>query len=97
MLLDFNQIIDPEEIVKLISFKCSTGLRTLGGRSFGEARLATQEEIDSNLSIKKMVEVEREGRCVAFKCTKVFPNDSYITVKLGPTVRYYEGIWSLTS
>ena len=84
-MVEFDQIIDPEEIVQLIYFKASTGLFN---KVQSAARLATYEEIES-FKYKDNYLVSSEGRGVIFKPTKPLPNRSQVTVTVGPNVKYH--------
>jgi hypothetical protein len=76
----FSQVIDPEKILKVIKLSWKGGLFS---RTESAVRLATDEEINKNPEVKRLL-TEKEGRAVAFVPIKELPPSSQVKIHIGP-------------
>ncbi len=68
----FDQRIDPQAVLPFVDVSA-------GRRSF-PVRLATQEEIDADPSVSRLVEDTPEGRWIAFRPAEPLPKDTTVNV-----------------
>jgi alpha-2-macroglobulin len=91
MFVEFDQRIDPAAVLNSI--------KAQGGNSPLKLRLATQEEIDADKTVKELVKSAEKGRWLAFRAVNnetgdtrlALPADSGITVNIGPGTPSAEG------
>lgn len=81
LFVRFDQLIDPEEVLKCVSFTSGSLIK----KNLGGARLLTSEEIKSNEYVHKQA-TEYEGYMLCFTSAKPLPNDSKVHVTVGPQV-----------
>ena len=81
--VSFDQRVDPAAV-----------LETLRVEAEGEAlriQLASDEEIEADERVSRLVEAAVEGRWLVFKATELLPKASTITVEIGPGTPSAEG------
>jgi len=83
LFASFDQRINPEEVLSTISLSA-------GGSEIG-LRLATDEEIEEDESVSRLVEQSQEGRWLAFVPREPLPVDTTISVNIGPGTPSAEG------
>lgn len=79
----FDQRIDPQAVLKTVQL-------TVNGKPY-PIRLATTEEINSDLQVKKLTENTPEGRWMAFKPEEILPKDADVEIAIGPETPSAEG------
>lgn len=89
MAIVFNQKIDPEQVLSLISLSLSQDgfLSKLTKKTYAPVQMLSAEEISNNVPLKLFLQKSGEGCSVAFRCTKNFLHDSTVTVKIDGKVR----------
>jgi len=83
IFIGFDQRVDPAAVFQTI--------RVYAGNTPSELRLATEEEINENTQVSRLVNNAQQGRWLVFKATKPFPADSAISVTVGPGTPSAEG------
>lgn len=83
MFVSFDQRIDPAAVLETIHV-------TAGGESF-PVRMATEEEIQADKTMSRIIAGAQEGRWVAFRATRAFPSNTTVTVNVGPNTPSAEG------
>ncbi|NJN81315.1 MAG: Ig-like domain-containing protein [Caldilineaceae bacterium] len=83
LFVAFDQRIDPEAVLATIRV-------TAGGQEF-PVRLASEEEIDRDPAIKRLVESNLEARWLAFRAERAFPTNTTVNVNIGPKTPSAEG------
>ena len=83
LFVAFDQRIDPEAVLKTIQLQA-------GGSRY-PLRLASQEEIQADVTVKRMVKEAPEGRWLAFRPVDALPNDTRFQVQIGPETPSAEG------
>jgi len=81
--ISFDQRIDPAAVLSTIQV-------TAEGRSVS-LKLATEEDIEANKSVSRMVGYTGESRWLAFKAQELLPADTTINVQIGPGTPSAEG------
>ncbi len=83
LFASFDQRINPEEVLSTISLSAA-------GSEIG-LRLASDEEIDGDESVSRLVDQAQEGRWLAFVPRESLPVDTTISVNIGPGTPSAEG------
>ena len=83
IFVSFNQRIDPQAVFETIQMSAD-------GQSV-KIRLATEDEIDADETIKSYVKNAHDARWLVFKATKELPKDSSISITIGPGTPSAEG------
>jgi alpha-2-macroglobulin len=81
--IHFNQRIDAAAVLETINVDA-------GGRQMG-LRLAAEEEITADSSVRYLAESAQEGRWLAFRATEALTADTYVSVTIGPKTPSAEG------
>jgi len=89
MFVAFDQQIDAAAVLATIQL--------YAGATRADLELASADEVASDEEINRYVENAREGRWLAFKATKPFPEDTRISVTIGPGTPSAEGPLVTTS
>jgi hypothetical protein len=79
----FDQRIDPQAVLKTIRLQA-------GGTRY-PLRMASQEEIQADATVKRMVKDTPQGRWLAFRPANPLPNDTRFQVQIGPETPSAEG------
>ena len=79
----FDQRIDPQAVLETIEVFAGPRLVTV--------KLATEAEIQSDEAVSRQVKTTPEGRWLAFKAVEPLPEDTEISVKVGPGTPSAEG------
>ena len=79
----FDQRIDPHKVLGTI--------QVTADNQRVELRLATEQEIQANLTVKQLAKQALEGRWLAFKATQLLPAAAKVHVTIGPGVPSAEG------
>ncbi|MFN2148516.1 MAG: alpha-2-macroglobulin family protein, partial [Anaerolineales bacterium] len=79
----FNQRIDPQAVLDTIEVKAGSGTV--------EVRLATEEEIQADPTVKSLAAHALEGRWLAFTAKRKLPTDTTVTITIGPGTPSAEG------
>lgn len=83
MFVELDQRIDQSAVLK--SIKATTEKTQL------PLRLATNEEIEADQSLKELIKNAQKDRWLAFRAIDTLPSDSNITVTIGPGTPSMEG------
>ncbi len=83
MFVELDQRIDPAAVLK--SIKVTAGNTQL------PLRLATNEEIEADQSVKELRKNAEKDRWLAFRAIDTLPADAHITVAIGPGTPSMEG------
>jgi uncharacterized protein YfaS (alpha-2-macroglobulin family) len=83
IFVSFNQRIDPQAVLQTIQLSAE-------GQPV-QIKLATDEEIDAEETVKSYVKNALESRWLVFKATKDLPKDSSISITIGPGTPSAEG------
>jgi len=81
--LEFDQLIDPEAVLKTIQLYA-------GNASF-DLTLASEEEIKADKTVNEFIKNAQEGRWMVFKAQQRLPAASSISVTVGPGTPSAEG------
>ena len=79
----FDQRVDPQAALNAITLKA--------GDNSVATRIATAAEIQADATVQSTIGAVQEGRWIAFRATAALPNDSQITVIVGPGTPSLEG------
>lgn len=83
LFIRFDQAIQPDAVLETITV-------TAGGRTY-PIRLANQEELAAVRQVQNLIANSREDRWIAFRSEEDFPNDTTVTVNVGPGTPSAEG------
>lgn len=83
MFVELDQRIDPAAVLKTIKVTAGHGPLPL--------RLATNSEIEADVSFKELVKNAEKDRWLAFRAVDALPGNSYFTVTIGPGTPSMEG------
>ena len=83
LFASFDQRIEPAAVLETIQVRAE-------GESY-PLRLATEEEIQADPRVRRLVESAQEGRWLAFRAEAPFPPDTTVTVNIGPGTPSAEG------
>jgi alpha-2-macroglobulin len=83
LFIRFDQGIQPDAVLETITV-------TAGGQTF-PIRLANQEELAAVRQVQNLIANSREDRWIAFRSEEDFPNDTTVTVNVGPGTPSAEG------
>lgn len=83
MFVELDQRIDPAAVLKSI--------KVMAGKTQLPLRLATNEEIEADQSVKELRKNAEKDRWLAFRAIDTLPGDSHITVTIGPGTPSLEG------
>ncbi|MBK8051663.1 MAG: hypothetical protein IPK16_33990 [Anaerolineales bacterium] len=89
MFVAFNQQIEPAAVLETIRVAA-------GGQAF-PLRLATTDEVAANGAVAAQAKYAGEGRWVAFKSDTLFPENTTVTVDIGPGTPSAEGPLTTTA
>ncbi len=79
----FDQRIDPQAVLKTIQVSA--------GREPVSLKLASQEQIEANPTVKNLVKNTPEGRFLVFQAVELLPANTTISVTIGPGTPSAEG------
>jgi hypothetical protein len=84
-----------DELVKTISFLVvkSPGKAAISNKIFSDARPATKSEIEEDAEVSKLASTFDDGHYIAVLSNKLFPKNSTISGKIGPTVRNLTNVY----
>src|SRR5690606_1802969 len=83
LFIRFDQAIDPAAVLETIQV-------TAGGETF-PIRLANQTELAASRQIQGFIRASDEARWIAFRSETPFPNDTTVTINVGPGTPSAEG------
>ena len=83
MFASFDQRIDPDAVLPTV--------KASAGRTPVSLRLATEEEVRADKTVRHLAERAGEGRWLAFRAAEPFPADTEVRITIGPGTPSAEG------